>query len=222
MPAGVAYVTACTTACNDPRRRSMDMDVPVAEHLIASTRGRVRSLTRPEHASWLWAHLQAVLGPILSLVLMPDHLHLVAAPGLRLLLTRVLAAFTARTGVRFDLREAEVAHSTEIAGRMMRYGFFNPVRAGLVDDPWRWRWSTLRDLGGAAHPCWTSLDRIAAALELPAGKALRALTTIANHRAPPPLPGPMTIASIEGVRSAVAAPCEFRRRRSTLFRWDDS
>ena len=50
------------------------------------------------------------------MVLMPDPLHLVAPPGLRVLLTRVLAAFTVRTGIRFDVRDAEVATTSEIAG----------------------------------------------------------------------------------------------------------
>jgi hypothetical protein len=183
----------------------MDFDVHVAEHLIASTRGRIRSLTRPEQASWLWAHLQQALGPIFSLMLMPDHLHLVAAPGQRMVLTRVLAAFTVRFGVRFDVREPEVAHNADIAGRMMRYGFFNPVRARLVDDPWRWQWSTLRDLGGAAYPCWTPLDRVAAFLERSPSSAMRGLTTLGNHHGPPPCLRSVTIASIEGVRAAVAA-----------------
>ena len=80
---------------------------------------------------------------------MPEHLHLVTPPGMRDPLRRVLTAYTTRFGTRFDLADPEPGNSPAIVARQMRYGFFNPVRAGLTDDPWRWRWSTLRDLGRA-------------------------------------------------------------------------
>jgi hypothetical protein len=60
---------------------------------------------------------------------------------------------------------------------MMRYGFFNPVRAGLVDDPWAWGWSSLRELVGAAHPEWMSLDQLAARFSMPPHSLLQRLTT---------------------------------------------
>jgi hypothetical protein len=186
-------------------RGRLKWSMPVAEHLVASTRGLDRSLLDPERAQWPWEHLLLVITGILSLVLMPDHLHLVAAPGQRELLVRLLARFTAWTGVRFDVAVPEVAHGRKTAGRMMRYGFFNPVWADLVDDPWRWQWSTLRDLGGAAHPCCTPLDRIAGVLGYQAPVVLRTLTTMANRTAPPPRADGVRVASIDGVRTAVAA-----------------
>jgi hypothetical protein len=161
-------------------------------------------LLTPDRSEWLWNRLRETLGAaVLSLVLMPDHLHMMALPGLRQRLTRVLAMFTARTGVRFDII-VEPANTAAIAGRMLRYGLWNPVEEGLVDDPWGWRWSTLRDLGGAAHPCWTPLDRVAAALQTTPTATLRRLTTVANRTAPTPVARTESVAAIDGVRSAVA------------------
>jgi hypothetical protein len=182
----------------------------VAEHLVATTRGRDRTLVEPERAAWLWARVQATMGAVLSFVLMPDHLHLVTAPGLRDRLVRVLAGFTALTGVRFDVLVPEPAHSRSTAGRMMRYGFYNPVRDRLVDDPWSWPWSTLRDLGGAAYPIWTSRDHVAAALGRRPEVALRSLTTVANQRAAAPTPRAGLIASFDGVKAAVASALRIR------------
>lgn len=179
--------------------------MPVAEHLIATTRGGQRCLIEYEHAAWLWAHVRLAFGTALSFVLMPDHLHLVAALGMRAVLIRVLAGFTRRTGIRFDVLPARPANSLAIAGRTMRYGFFNPVRGRLVEDPWCWPWSTLRDLGGAAYPCWTALDRIASVLGHPEPLVLRTLTTTTNHRVAPLKLDPVGFATVDTVRLAVAS-----------------
>ncbi len=137
----------------------------VADHLIAHTRGGARSLLEHTNASWLWTRLRAGFPDALSCELMPDHIHLVAPPGRRTRFVRVLAMFTARFGVRFDVL-VEIANTADIAARMIRYGFHNPVRDALVSDPYAWRWSTLRDLVGATHPIWTPLQRVADALRL--------------------------------------------------------
>jgi hypothetical protein len=150
--------------------------------------------------------MQAAFGvAAFSCVLMPDHLHLVVMPGLRERLRRVLAAFTARSGIRFDVLEPEVANSVKTAGRMMRYGFYNPVRAGFVDDPWRWPFSTLRDLGGAVHPAWTPISTISAFLGLSPATALRTLTTVANRCAKAPIVARVELASVSAIRGAVAS-----------------
>ena len=172
-------------------------------HLVATTRGRDRSLLRPERACWLWARLRGGLPNALSCVFMADHIHLVAAASDRSRLRHILSAFTVRFGVRFDILDPEPANSPAIAGRMMRYGFFNPVRARLVDDPFAWPWSTLRDLVGASEPTWTPLPRIASSLRLSPDEALRGLTTLGGIPYAPPLPRPILSASIEDVRAAV-------------------
>ena len=75
----------------------------------------------------------------------------------------------------------------------------------FVDDPWRWQWSTLRDLGGATYPCWTALDEVAATLGIAPDLLMRTLTTVANRQAPPPRPASVDIASLGAVRSAVGS-----------------
>lgn len=184
----------------------------MAIHLVATTRGRDRSLLRWERASWLWQRLREGLPQALSCVLMLDHLHLVTPPGLERRFRRILTAFTARFGVRFDVLEPEVANSAAIAGRMIRYGLFNPVRAGLVDDPWRWPWSTLRDLGGVAFPIWTRLSVLASLLGIGPAAALRCLTTLGDHRPPLPMPGNVAVATIDSTRAAVVAALRARDR----------
>lgn len=183
----------------------------IAEHIVATTRGGVRSLLRHEVASWLWDRLRHNVPDALSCLLMPDHLHLVARPGCRDRISHVLAAGRRSFGIRFDVMSAETANSPAIAARMVRYGLLNPVRAGLVDDPWRWRWSTLRDLGGAAHPAWTRQDDIARALRMPAARLLEQLTCTADRRPPALAPGPVLTATFEGLVRASA----------TALRWTD-
>lgn len=177
--------------------------VTIGEHLVATTRGGERALVRPQYAGWLWERLRAGLPDACSLVLMPDHVHLVAPPGRRPRLRRILAAFTVRFGVRFDVLEPQPATSVAILGRMMRYGFFNPIRAGLTDDPFAWPWSTLRDLVGAAAPIWTPLSRIASTLRQSTAATMRGLTAIGGVPGRLPHLRPVQAASILEVRGAV-------------------
>jgi hypothetical protein len=129
----------------------------------------------------------------------------VLEPGGRVRFTRVLAACTALLGRRFDVLEAQLANSSAIALRMLRYVFYNPVRAGLTDDPWRWIWSSLRDLGGATYPAWTPMARVAAALHVPQPSLLRTLTTTADLRPSPPGPPSVDVASVPAIIDAVSS-----------------
>ena len=176
----------------------------VAEHLIAHTRGGARGLLDHAQASWLWARLRAGFPEAFSLVLMPDHMHLVAPPGGHARFVRVLAMFAARFGVRFDVI-VERANTAEIAMRMMRYGFHNPVRDGLVGDPYAWRWSTLRDLVGAAHPIWTHGPRIARVLGVKEGQLVQRVTHIGDLRPRRPELVPPAAVGLSALRDATAA-----------------
>lgn len=184
----------------------------MAEHLVATTRGRDRSLVEAQRGAWLWEHLRLALVCVFSCVLMPDHLHLVVGPGQSRRLRRVLNGFTCRFGVRFDVLEPEPANSFAIAGRQMRYGFFNPVRSGLVDDPWRWTFSTLRDLGGAAYPVWTPLPEVSARLDLPPDRALRGLTVTADTRPPALATELPAVATMSAVQAALTSALRFDPR----------
>src|SRR5690606_9814908 len=126
---------------------------------------------------------------------MPDHLHLMVPPGRVETVRRVLGGCGPRFGLRFDSDVAAWATTPDILARQIRYGFFNPVRAGFVDDPWAWPWSSLRDLGGACHQRWTALERIAAITGRAPGAALRAVTHLAPHRPARPRPQKLETAS---------------------------
>lgn len=179
--------------------------VRIAEHWVATTRGRERLLSA-QRAGWLWERLRHHFPRALSLVLMPDHLHLVVeGTGALERLRRVLAACAAQHGVRFDIGPEDLANTREIAGRMIRYRVFNPVRAGLVDDPWAWPWSTLRDVGGAAFPVWTTPGAIGAVIGLRAPAVIGMLTSNADFRAASPRRIPIMAASFESLRSAVGS-----------------
>lgn len=178
----------------------------IAHHLVASTRGRVRTLLLPEHARWLWEHLRRNLPAAFACVLMPDHVHVVAPPGAQSVFIHVLAGFTTRFGVRFEHLPPQPAHSIEIARRMVRYVLLNPVSEGLVDDPWSWRWSTLRDLAGAVHPIWTPAERVASTLAIAPSWLLQRLTSGRDHEPIPPRRGSETVvASVDALRASVGA-----------------
>lgn len=175
----------------------------IAEHLVASTRRLVRTLVDPEPAAWFFACLRKHFPAAWSCELMPDHLHMVTPPGERPRLIRVLAANP--FGVAFDVLDPQPVSTLRIALRTVRYGFLNPVRDNLVTDAWTWRWSTMRDLIGAAYPIWTPAAAIASALRLPIGDLARDVSTEGDHRPPVPLGATVVAATIEGIRSAVAA-----------------
>lgn len=152
----------------------------VAEELVAVPRFGAR-LRRP-HAAWLWTRLHANLPDVLAVVLMPDRVHVIAPAGRRAQLVRVLAAFTGLFRIAFDAWPAATAERLAIATQMMRDAFDRPVREGLVADPWAWRWSTLRDLAGAADPVWTPASRIAKELGVAPSRLIGPYRAIAAAR----------------------------------------
>lgn len=136
---------------------------------------------------------------------MPDHIHLVAPPGCLVLFESVLRAFFRHFGVRFDLREPVPLNSSAIALRAMRYGLHNPVRKGLVDDPYAWGPSTLRDLVGAVHPVWTDAEDVARPLGVSPFELLRRVTVTADCRPVPPRPMTIEAASWDCIVRAAAS-----------------
>ncbi len=183
-----------------------------ALHLIARVRGFRAPLIEDEPAIWLWQHLMGAFPDAYSCVFMPDHLHLVVPLGkhdaqrCREMLRGMLSGFTRHFNDRFDII-IEVANSRATAARMVRYGYLNPVRAGLVVDPWMWPWSTLRDIGGAIYPAWTSLEHLAAALGRSPSGLVRGLTSSAEFSSPIPQIQPLQTAGVDAIQRAVAAAC---------------
>ena len=176
----------------------------VAEHLVASVRGRGPVLLRADRAVWLWERLRGVIPTALACLVMPDHIHLVAPPGYHSALRRALTGFTRCFGVRFDLLEPQVANSPAIAARMIRYVFHNPLRSGDVGDPWCWTWSTLRDLAELTHPVWTPPRELSQHLQLAPEGLLRQLTHTADHHPAPPCPRRVDLASTPAILRAAA------------------
>ncbi len=101
-------------------------------------------------------------------VLMPNHVHLVATPPDREAMSRLMQAlgrryvrwFNARhrrTGTLWEGRyRSTVVDTDRYLLACMRYVELNPVRAGLVDDPSAYRWSSHRhQLGQFADPLIT-------------------------------------------------------------------
>ncbi|HWB77219.1 MAG TPA: hypothetical protein VG755_19770 [Nannocystaceae bacterium] len=175
-----------------------------AEELVAVTRFGAR--LQRQHAAWLWTRLRANVPDALAVVLMPDRAHMIAPAGRRPQLVRVLAAFTGVFRISFDVWPAARAERLAIATKMIGDAFDRPVREGLCTDPWAWRWSTLRDLGGAADPIWTSASRIADALGVAPSRLVATLTRFA-----PPQRVPNLLATFAGLRAGVAAALRIDR-----------
>ncbi len=190
--------------------------MPFAEHLVARSRDvGGPSLLEMDRAAWLWARLRQRFPDALACVLMPDHVHLLAPPGRVRQFRGVLGAFSVQFGTRFEVI-AQPANTAAIALRNARYCFLNPVRAGLVADPWMWPWSTLRDLAGAAWPIWTASGDLAARFGYASARALlEAVTRTAEASPKPPAHAPIRIATPEAILRAVASTCRQRPNEVT-------
>lgn len=142
-------------------------------HLVAHAAKLPIQLTDYEVASWLWPRMQRRFPVALACVLMPDHLHLLtptpceeaARHELALLIGSMGRSGGERGRIRFDrippcLLDDDPAKLT----RQTRYIALNPQRAGLVDDPLAWLWSTHRDVVGTVARPWVTADRLAADL----------------------------------------------------------
>ena len=139
---------------------------------------------------------------------MPDHVHLVAPGGVDVALFRRVLALHARVfGCAWDCATT-LCTTLEILLRAIRYVLINPVRAGLVTDPWAWPWSTLRELGGVVDGDWTRAD-VRALIGGPWARALERLTRPDGGKAPArPRPADLarpTAASFDALAAAVAS-----------------
>ncbi|HZO16950.1 MAG TPA: hypothetical protein VFB62_26920 [Polyangiaceae bacterium] len=131
------------------------------------------SLCAHEVASWVWDHLREAFPRALTALLMPNHPHLItpARDGdeARRLLAHVLGGLRRSHNPGAALRCEPVPPPILIKdeqelGRQMRYTVLNPSRAGFVDDPLSWPWSTHRDVVGAIADPWVTGERLGASL----------------------------------------------------------
>lgn len=90
---------------------------------------------------------------IWSYCLMPNHVHLIAVPGEKDSLTKAIGEAHRRYTRRINFREGWRGHLWQgrFASYLLdepyllacaRYIEMNPVRAGLVENPMDWRWSS--------------------------------------------------------------------------------
>ncbi len=147
-------------------------------HMVASLRPHVPHLRDDAMYLWLWRHLRAAFPDAIAIVLMPNHLHLLA--WLTRLSRRRLAAVLGGFARTFELGEIwrpvpepEAVVSDEKLARNVRYTALNPCRTWqehepLVRDPLAWPWSTHRDVVGAIVNPWIAAPRLADVLGWPA------------------------------------------------------
>ncbi len=143
-------------------------------HLIARVNHANHRLDDPPLAAWLWKRLRRAFASTLAAVLMLDHLHVIAEleslDAARRRLGGVLSGFSRRRWPRnvritwHPVPPPRVIPNSHHLRRQDRYVILNPCRAGLVDDPLSWPWSTYRDVVGAVVDPWVTPTRLANAL----------------------------------------------------------
>lgn len=148
-------------------------------HFVAHARPGHAPLCDEESARWLWRRLRAAFPLALAVVLMLDHLHMVAraadAREARRRLAAILGAMARRVGVGelwLPVAEPEPLCTRDKLWRAVRYVALNPCRPAkvggasvrLASDPLVWPWSTHRDVVGAVVDPWVDAKRLASAL----------------------------------------------------------
>ncbi|MEQ9323731.1 MAG: hypothetical protein RIF41_31500 [Polyangiaceae bacterium] len=135
----------------------------------------------------VFVRLRRTFPDALAVVLMPDHLHMVAPDrGERSahIVGKLLATSTRASG-RWagcwqPVEPPEAVTTADKLQRAVRYAWLNPCRpwfyrghrTQLVDDPLAWSWSTLRDSIGAIADPWVPAERLAVAFGWPKGADL--------------------------------------------------
>lgn len=108
----------------------------------------------------LWFRLGRVWPNALACCLMGNHLHLLVEDDPRRAARAMARLLGAVPGWTHPANELELTpEKPEKLVRLLRYIHLNPCRAGLVDDPLAWRWSTHRDLVGAVRAPWVPARR---------------------------------------------------------------
>ncbi len=132
-------------------------------HLTAHALAGLRPLASADDCAALFAALRRCFPRAAAAVLMPNHLHLVIEAtdpaAARRKLARCLAGCARRSGVGHmwqPVPEPVPIRDVKQLERQIRYVHLNPCRAGLVDDPLCWPWSTHRGAVGAELDPWVS------------------------------------------------------------------
>jgi putative transposase len=163
-----------------PRRPRVHLDgVPL--HIVQRGRNRQACFLAEEdyhtYLHWLREALVQHQCRLHAYVLMTNHVHLLltpkkaeAIPSLIIALGRRYVQYINqthhRTGTLWDSRyKSSMIHADSYLLACQRYIELNPVRAGMVDDPAHYRWSSYRHhaMGQSAdwltpHPLYLALD----------------------------------------------------------------
>ena len=104
----------------------------------------------------LMGHCSAARVAVQAFCLMPNHIHLVAIPDDETGLSRALGRTHCEYAMAFNQSGGRSGHlwqnrffscplDREHFRRAIAYTELNPVRAGLVSEPWEWPWSSAHD-----------------------------------------------------------------------------
>jgi putative transposase len=138
-------------------RRARNVFAGIAHHITQRGNNRECVFRSPDDYQWFLAllldscHKSGVAVP--AFCLMPNHLHLIAVPKEEDSLARALRRALGGYAVEFNRRTARSGHlwqgrffscplDREHFSRAVRYVELNPVRAGLVNIPTGWDWSS--------------------------------------------------------------------------------
>jgi REP element-mobilizing transposase RayT len=132
-------------------------------HLTAHTLAGLRPMASDKECGALFRALRRCFPRVAAAVVMPNHVHLLVEASdpdaARRRLARCLAAFARRSGAGRmwqPVAEPVPIRDAKQLERQIRYVHLNPCRAGLVDDPLCWPWSTHRGVVGAELHPWVS------------------------------------------------------------------
>lgn len=193
--------------------------------MVAHTRRGFRGVVEPASGRWLWQELRGTFPQAYGASLMPDHAHMGDVDDDVDAFARVLERHGRRFGARWDVAPPQPCNTRAILARALRHEILNPVREGLVSDPWCWPLSTLRDLGGAVADPWTPLPRIARLLGRRESTVIPLLSSdLGVEPAAPICADSIIVIDLPGITAAVASalrtrPDDVRRRgpARTLF-----
>jgi putative transposase len=115
-------------------------------------------------------HCELYCLSLLGYCLMSNHVHLIVVPRTAQSLAQTLKHTHGRYAAYWNARQSSSGHVWQ--GRFyscpldhahlwtaLRYVELNPVRAGMVDEAWQWRWSSAAAHCGAAIPeTWLQLE----------------------------------------------------------------
>jgi len=138
-------------------------------HFTNRTHLKTQPFLKRSSALFAWRSFQAGLsaiskGRLIAGILMPDHYHFVILTHRPSEVRKELGAIQsglARSDVfgsaplwRRPPRESDLIHDSQKLANVIRYIHLNPCRKTLIDDPWKWEFSTIHE--------FTSIHRRAA------------------------------------------------------------